>query len=348
MPRSAVLLLGIALLAMGVMGCTDEPAWQPPVTMLADHIPQPAHNQWQAQTVALGRMLFYDPILSSDSVISCASCHRQALAFTDGQVRSSAGKSGQLLPRHTPSLVNMAWMDGLFWDGGARNLESVSVGPIAHADEMALPLPEMVSRLQRHPRYPALFLKAFGTDSIQVAYVLRALAQFQRTLISDQSAYDRWVAQQPGATLGQEALKGMALFSQYCAGCHPPPFFTDHRYHHNGLDSIFPVTWEHPGQGRYRVTLLPEDLGRYKTPTLRNIAVTAPYMHDGRFQSLEEVMAHYRHGVKAHANTDERLIGSLDITPEGQQQLIAFLHTLTDSSFLEDRKFANPFQQDKK
>ncbi|MBX0333108.1 cytochrome-c peroxidase [Pontibacter sp. HSC-14F20] len=315
---------------------------------LAEAIPVPNHNPLTPEGIALGRMLFYDPGLSANGQVSCASCHQQDKAFSDGQALSKAGVSGKPLLRHAPTLVNLAWMDGMFWDGGAKNLEAVSMGPLTHADEMGQNLNSLLLYLRQHRHYPAQFEKAFDTDSITSPLVLRALAQFQRTLISANSRYDRYVRKEPGGKLSSLELQGMALFRRHCDSCHATDFFTDNRYHNNGLDSDFPEDHEQLAYGRGRITGIAQDIGRYKTPSLRNIALTAPYMHDGRFGTLQEVLQHYSSGIKSYATLAPQLQqnGSTGIalSLQEQQQLIAFLHTLTDSTFISNNAYGNPWE----
>jgi cytochrome c peroxidase len=294
-------------------------------------------------------MLFYDPSLSVNGKVSCATCHQQEKAFSDGITLTRAGVSGKPLLRHTPSLANLAWMQGLFWDGGAKNLESVSTGPLTHPDEMGQDLKAMVQKLQRHKLYPGLFRKAFGTDSVSSPLVLRALAQFQRTLISANSRYDRYVRKEPGGELTSLELEGMSLFRANCGSCHATDFFTDNSYHNNGLDNSFPAEHEELAYGRGRITRTPADRGKYKTPTLRNIALTAPYMHDGRFHTLEEVLDHYTSGVVESPSLAEQLrpgdrLG-IPLSPEQQQKIILFLHTLSDDAFRQNKALSDPFTE---
>ncbi|RDV14295.1 cytochrome-c peroxidase [Pontibacter diazotrophicus] len=313
---------------------------------LATGIPGPERNPLTREGVALGRMLFYDPMLSGNEKISCATCHQQEKAFSDGKVLTTAGVTGKPLLRHVPSLVNLAWMPGLFWDGGSKNLESVSFGPLTHPDEMGQSLKELTAKLQQHEKYPQLFRKAFGSDSVTTAAIGRALAQFQRTLISTNSRYDRYLRKEAGGELSEVELQGLALFRQHCSNCHATDFFTDNSYHNNGLDNTFSPDNEEQAFGRGRITQTAADRGKYKTPTLRNIALTAPYMHDGRFATLEEVLEHYRTGIVVSPTLAPELQQQdqpgIPISETDKQKLIAFLHTLTDKSFIHDKAFSRP------
>ncbi len=335
----------------GVVACSTEtetvvpPSVVPPY--FASDIPSPERNPLTAEGIELGRRLFYDPALSANGVISCASCHQQTIAFTDGEALSAKGVSGKPLLRHAPTLTNLAWHEnGLFWEGGATDLESLTFAPLTHPDEMAMDLEQLVEILKTRYDYPQRFQRAFGIDTIHVAFVARALAQFQRTLISDDSRYDRYRRNE--ATLAEPELRGMTVFQQKCASCHSSDFFTDHAFHNNGLNASFPDGFEGIFQGRFRITLDPTDMGKYKTPTLRNVMLTAPYMHDGRFATIEEVLQHYTNGMydsptlaPVFRQEDGQL--GLSLTQQEQQDLIAFLHTLTDSTFIQNPQFSNPF-----
>lgn len=350
----------IAILGFGLLlTACDKPASEAPAPQarrfspavpanLANAVPYPERNPFTVEGVELGRMLFYDPIVSANNQVSCASCHQQDKAFSDAEALSMAGVSGNALHRHAPALINVAWMNGLFWDGGAKDLESLAFGPITHPDEMGQDLKALTIKLQQHPKYPGLFRLAFGSDSITSASIARALAQFQRTLISANSRYDKYVRQEAGVSLSTPELQGLVLFQQHCASCHTSDFFTDQAYHNNGLDHEFSEEFEELAFGRGRITRQQQDIGKYKTPTLRNIALTAPYMHDGRFATLDDVLEHYRSGVMAAPSLAPELkqpngqLG-IPITKEEKEKIILFLNTLTDQDFVQNKAFSNPF-----
>jgi cytochrome c peroxidase len=307
---------------------------------LAASLPYPERNPPTKEGILLGRMLFYDPILSKNGKVSCATCHQPEKAFTDGRALTTAGVSGKPLLRHVPTLANVAWMQGLFWDGGAKDLESLAFGPLTHPDEMGKNLKELAQQLRQHNKYPALFQKAFGSDSITSAAIGRALAQFQRTIISGNSRYDKYVRKEVGGTLTEPELKGLVLFRQHCSSCHTSDFFTDNHYHNNGLDNTFSDANEALEFGRGRITQAPADIGKYKTPTLRNIALTTPYMHDGRFATLEQVLEHYTTGVTPSPTLAPELQtqGKLGIplTAAERESIMLFLNTLTDEAFVQN------------
>lgn len=306
-------------------------------------MPVPVHNPTTEEGVALGKKLFFDPKLSDNNQISCASCHIPSLSFSDGKALSSEGLSGKKLDRHVPQLINVAWSEGLFWDGGVRNLESVVFGPITHPDEMGKNLGQLVRELQKDAAYPALFSSAFGADSVQSALIARALAQYMRTLISADSRYDHFVREEPGGQLSRLEREGMELVKEKCAACHSfdagkNDFFTDFSYHNIGLDTSFSDKDERVLMGRFRITFDSTQIGAYKTPSLRNLAFTAPYMHDGRFQTLEEVLDHYSENVQATPYLDPLLKENTDtpgilLREHEKKAILAFLKTLGSPTF---------------
>lgn len=303
-------------------------------------------NPLTEEGIELGRRLFYDLRLSGNNRISCASCHRQELAFSDGLALSNKGFSGRPLLRHAPVLFNLAWAgQGLFWDGGAKNLESQAFGPLTSEDEMHQDLYELEAELKAVPDYVNRFKLVFKQE-IRSADVVKALSQFQRTLISANSRYDQYLRKE--AMLSLPELKGMNLYREKCSACHKGALFTDQAFHNNGLDATFGDEKEGIYQGHFRVSFDPADLGKFKTPSLRNVLLTAPYMHDGRFHTIEEVLEHYNSGIKASQTVDPILYqdhGAIGIplTETEKKELIAFLGTLTDESFITNKKQGNPF-----
>jgi cytochrome c peroxidase len=291
--------------------------------------------------IALGRALFYDPILSKNKNVSCQSCHIQSKAFTDGVDYPSNGSSRKKLNRNSPTLVNLAWSNYFFWDGGATDLESQAYMPLTHKDEMAIDLNELVARLNWDSYYRKSFKLAFSIDSISSPYIVRALAQFQRSIVSFDSKYDRY--KRGEVRLNEIELKGLNLFTEKrCASCHTPPLFHDNSFHNTGLDSGYADTMEGIFLGRYRITQLEKDRGKFKTPTLRNIILTGPYMHDGRFASLDDVLEHYSEGLKYSPTLDEKFIdkkgnAQIKISKKEGDAIISFLRCLTDSSLMETR-----------
>ena len=286
----------------------------------------------------LGRKLFYDLILSRDSTISCASCHQQFAGFSHLDHDRSHGIDGLFGIRNAPSLANLIWKDELMWDGGVNNIEVQPIAAITNPVEMDDNLANILGKLNRHPEYPALFKRAFGTDSITSQRMLKAMAQFMSLLNSSNAKYDRVKA--GTESFSQLEQDGYALFQAKCASCHAEPLFTDNSYRNNGLTPS-PVFND---SGRAHITGMPADRYKFKVPSLRNVEVSRPYMHDGRFLVLDQVLNHYNSGIQASATLDPLLTGGIPLTADEKTALIAFLKTLTDQSYLQDRRFADPFQ----
>jgi cytochrome c peroxidase len=319
----------------------EAPSYFPTVPLFPD-------NPLTKEGVALGRLLFYDTRLSGNNTLSCASCHHPEKAFSDGIALTAIGASGTALHRHAPALINMAWANnGLFWDGGSTNLESQAFGPLTAGDEMHQDLVTLVDELNQVPDYVNRFSFVFK-DDIKVNYIIMALAQFERTLVSAGSKYDAYLQHKQGIQLSWQEQQGLQIVEQKCAGCHEGALFTDNDYHNNGIDSDFRnAELEGIYKGRARITYNDADLGKFKTPTLRNVMVTAPYMHDGRFATIEAVLDHYAHSVKDSPTLDSLLQingqeKGIKLTEEEKQAVIAFLNTLTDNNFLTNPDFDKP------
>ncbi len=347
--------IGIFFLVLNFYSCSEkkEPLPQSEnfvveVPSNFDALPTTESNAFSKDKIELGRMLFYDPILSGNNQISCATCHDQSIAFTDGDALTRKGISGNQLLRHTPALINLAWMRGLFWEGGAKNLESLSLAPLGHPDEMDQDIVELVEELNQHAVYPSLFNNAFGTTEIELIQILQALAQFQRILISSDSRYDKYIRNEEEGFMNSQELDGLSLYEEHCSSCHSGFLFTDNSFHNNGIDSAWnDLTHEYIFTGRFRITFDSSDLGKYKTPTLRNIALTAPYMHDGRFKNLMEVLDHYSGNVLLSQSLDENFIREdgfigIPLTEIEKQNIISFLHTLTDEEFIVKQELSPP------
>lgn len=293
----------------------------PPPLGLDLFVPIPAENQPTAAGVRLGERLFFDRLLSADQTLNCASCHRPDHAFADVSA-TSQGVFGRRTKRNAPSLWNAAYGKFFFWDGRIQTLEQQVVQPIINPNEMGLPLEELVDRLREHPEYPEMFQAAFGGEPTQ-DHVARALASYVRTLRSGNSPADRYTlgdsnALHAGARAGFKLFQGKAR----CTECHIGPLLTDERFHNTG------VGWGGDDLGQFGVTGKVEDRGRFNTPSLRNVALTAPYMHDGSLPTLEEVIEFYDGGGKANPNQDPD-IRPLRLTTEEKKALAAFLRSLT-------------------
>ncbi|MCB0568340.1 MAG: hypothetical protein KDC66_01180 [Phaeodactylibacter sp.] len=350
----------IVFLAAAVVACTPEGA-EPALPQSDYALEEPEHFQRLALPednplaiagVELGRRLFYDPILSADSSLSCSSCHLQERAFTDGRAIAVgfAQRAGQ---RNSPTLANSAYLyKGLFWDGRAHTLEEQALQPVETPHELGHSWAAAERALRRHPLYPALFTEAFGiTDTSELSRELaaRAIAQFERTLISANARYDKVFLGKAKFTPSEK--RGRDIFfdttedlpSGECSHCHTPPLFTDESYVNNGLDRADELE-DFTDTGRGDATHQRFDNGRFRVPTLRNIALTAPYMHDGRFNTLEEVIEHYNSGGHYSENVDPK-IKKLHLSERDKKDLLNFLLTLTDSTFVHNAAYANPFLQ---
>jgi cytochrome c peroxidase len=314
----------------------------------------PADNPLTNEGVALGRQLFYEKALSLNNTVACASCHKQELAFSDG-LAHSVGVNGTTTLRSSMSLANLAWEPKLTWDGAATGLENQSRIPIENPLEMHQSLSAGVAKLQATDKYPALFRKAFGSSTITEANVQKALAQFERTMVSGNSRYDQFRRGNATALTDHEQ-QGLVLFTEHpypgqrirggnCKDCHDGDLQTDRMFRNNGLDATL------TDLGLGGLTGQPTDNGKFRVPSLRNIALTAPYMHDGRFTTLEQVVDHYDQHVKRNSpNVDALLLNAsntsggttLDLTASEKAKIVAFLRTLTDSTFIKDPRFAKP------
>ena len=325
-----------ALILLGLVACGKDagvpPTLPPAPTPYELSVPAgfpapeiPPDNPLTVEGVALGKQLFADPILSVDSTIACTSCHLPAHAFSDPRPFSQG--VGGTTSRHSMPLFNALWSRSFFWDGRAASLEDQALEVVQTSAEMGEDWDRVVAKLERHPEYPALFARAFGDAPINRQRVVQAIAQFERTLIAADSKYDRWLAGQAAFTPAEE--RGFLLFHTEagdCFHCHVAPLFTNNEFHNNGLDL------DPPDEGLAALTGKRLDRGKFKTPTLRNIEYTAPYMHDGRFQTLEEVVEHYDSGFHRTALTDPLLLvrPNLDLNPADKRALVAFLKTLSD------------------
>jgi cytochrome c peroxidase len=310
----------------------------------------PSDNPVTDHGATLGRVLFYDTRLSANNTTACGSCHLQARSFAHTD-RFNKGFEGKLLDRNAMSLVNLRYYPRgrFFWDERARSLEVQTLIPIQSKTEMGHDLNRLLEVLAADSRYPELFEKAFGDRRITKRGMSRALAQFLRSMVSHQSKYDEGRAKASSrndsfANFTREENRGKQTFMRACATCHLPRGQDAHfimlRPLNNGLDAS--TTKNDGGVGD--ITLNAGDVGHFKSPSLRNVELTAPYMHDGRFKTLEEVADHYSRNVKAHPNVDRRVLRRRNFRESERAALVAFLKTLTDRKFVTDPKFSDPFQ----
>jgi cytochrome c peroxidase len=313
----------------------------------------PADNPLTVQGVQLGRMLFYEKMLSKDGSQACADCHRQLDGFSD-TTRFSIGVEMMPGKRQAMPVFNMAWHSNeFFWDGRAHLLRDQALKPIQDPLEMNETLENVVAKLSDTETYRDQFTRAFGSDEITSEKMALAMEQFMLSIVSYDAKYDRYLAGVVELTESEE--RGRLLFeTEYnpffpdqsgadCAHCHGGANFENDQYMNNGLDTDAEIA----DMGRETVTEDPADRAKFKVPSLRNVAVTPPYMHDGRFQTLEQVVNHYNEGIRESATTDVTLLNTKDtglfLTDQDKEDLINFLKTLTDDTFLNNEEYKSPF-----
>ena len=357
--------MAIFFVSLLLIGCKPDEADTHVTTPYVFNIPAgypqpiyPTDNVATEEGVKLGRHLFYDRRLSETNVMSCATCHKQEFAFSD-PLRFSFGIFGDMGTRNSMALVNLAFSPNqhFFWDGRAQTLEIQVFEPVTNPIEMASSWHTVVNKLKAVPAYKQLFKDAFGSEEIDSVRISKALSQFMRTMVSFNSPFDKWARGE--GTLTPQQINGLNLMQSLtkgdCFHCHNSEDRLFSRYGHtnNGLDEQ--AAWSDPNFdfGLYRVTGNPADRAKFKVPTLRNIMLTAPYMHDGRFATMEDVLVgHYLTGGKVSETIDPLMEFSpvvmpnnpgLNLTPQDIQDIIAFLHTLTDMEFVNDQQFSNPW-----
>jgi cytochrome c peroxidase len=288
----------------------------------------PDDNLMDTAKIALGKEFFFDKRLSLDESISCAVCHKPGLAFTDGLAKSN-GILGRKSARNSPTLLNAAFLPKVMFDGEIPTLEMQAIVPIQDHNEMGMNIKDLLVRLKAVPEYQAAAQRIFKRD--MDAWVLtRSLAAYQRSLISDNSPFDQYYYGKNNYAMNASAKRGWKIFSEklYCTQCHPAPYFTTFKVENNGLYENY------PDNGRFRINNDSTEMGKFKIPTLRNIQITDPYMHDGSIESLSEVVDHYAAGGKKHKNKSQ-IIQPFTLTKREKKDLIEFLYSLTDMSFIE-------------
>lgn len=351
----AIVLIPIILLVVGYKDISAPRPYPFPALAAFPRMPVAAANPVTIEGAELGRYLFYDTILSRGRNMSCASCHKQAYAFSDAPNQFSTGNNRVKQTRNTPALFNLAWYPALFWDGRAASIEEQALHPVSDHNEMNLLWPDAVRRVAASPLYIQMFTQAFGNVPIDSTLIARAIGQFERTLLSYRSKYDQ--LESGKAVLTKEEADGFVLVNDMtkgdCLHCHTTDadaLGTTMKYSNNGLDEIADVA-KYKDKGRGGITKNTAENGWFKIPSLRNVAITAPYMHDGRFKTLEAVLEFYSSGVKHAINVDSKMgfahQGGNKLTKEEQKKIIAFLRTMTDAAFITDPAFSNPFAKRK-
>jgi cytochrome c peroxidase len=285
-----------------------------------DSIPFPKDNPYTPEKAALGKMLFFDTRLSRDKNLSCASCHNPSFGW-EVPFATAIGAGGKPLPRHAPTALNQAWSKNLFWDGRAPTLEAQAKGPIEAAGEMDLPMATAVTRLKEVQGYVAAFAKAFPNEGLREDTILKAIATFERTIVTGDTPFDRWV-RGDGKAMSAEAKRGFALFTgkANCAACHTGWNFTDDKFHDIGLPT--------EDKGRMEITKAPGDQHAFKTPGLREIAARAPFMHHGQVATLEGVVSHYVTGGQQRP-TLSPLVKPVALNAQEIQDVVAFMRSLS-------------------
>jgi cytochrome c peroxidase len=356
-----ILFVILSLVVLFVSSCRKDPKITPADTspysfdypeIISEYLPPiqtPSTNLMTNEGVELGRKLFYDERLSANNTQSCGSCHLQSASFSDTS-SFSLGIDGVAGNRNSMPLINLGWMNSFFWDGRAAGMENQVYQPVTNPIEMHSTWPDVAAKLQQDALYPALFLQIFGTNLIDSVLVSKAISQFMRTLISGNAPFDKYLMTGSSgwnAVDEQMAYEGFTIFMDEskgdCFHCHGDsynPLWTDNSFHNNGLDITF------TDNGRGAITGNTYDNGKFKTPTLRNLVFTAPYMHDGRFTTLQQVINHYSQGLQNSATIDPLMkhigTGGSQMNPGDKSKLLMFLISLSDSSFVSDPKFSDP------
>lgn len=289
----------------------------------------------------LGRSLFYDPILSRDSSISCAFCHQRFAAFAHIDHSLAHGINGLIGKRNVPALQNLVWQNSFMADGGVNHLDVQPIAPITNKLEMDESLANVIVKLQRNAEYKSMFVNAYGDSAVTSERLLKSLSQFLCMMTTTDSKYDKY--RRGEVELTENELSGLKLFRSRCENCHKEPLFTDNSFRNIGLKPDTALK----DSGRAVITGQASDYMKFKVPSLRNVEMTYPYMHDGRFRTLQQVMEHYSNGNFFTSNIDSSITRNVGMTSEQKNDLIAFLKTLTDKTFLYDRRFADPFYRPK-
>lgn len=338
---------------MGFISYKPKPYQYPQINFFPI-IPISEDNPLTYEGIELGRFLFYDSILSKNYDMNCASCHKQKYAFSNGPIQFSEGNNGKLTSRNAPALFNLPWQKSFFWDGRAKTIEELVFHPVRDSNEMNLSWNEAEKRLNNSKFYKNKFKKAFQTDKIDSTLITKAIGQFLRTLLSYNSKFDRVINGKEFLT--KEEYKGFEIVNTMsmgdCLHCHTSDsdmLGSTYQFSNNGIDSVSNYL-DYKDYGLANVTHQIEDYGKFKIPSIRNLAFTAPYMHDGRFKTLKEVIDFYSEGVHKTINIDSKMTRAkqkgVKLTEDEKEYVIAFLKTLSDSSFVTNPNFSNPFYKE--
>jgi cytochrome c peroxidase len=334
-----ILLFSIVVLFTFIFNSTPGPKPTPIKLIYPKSWPKPptnifANNPLTEEGFQLGKKLFYDGLLSKDGYTSCASCHQPFAAFCTYEHDFSHGYNNGFTTRNAPGLFNLAWMNNLHWDGGINHLEVQPLAPITDTNQMAETIQNILLKLKKDVGYSKMFTNAFGTPGITSQRLLKAIAQFSGSLISANSKYDKVQNGTDSFTVPEQ--RGYTFFKAHCNTCHIEPLFTNNSFKNNGL-AINSFTKD---VGRMGITGDRNDSLKFKVPSLRNVALTYPYMHDGRFFSLPQAIEHYANGILPQPTLDSALQKKIAFTNNDKANLIYFLRTLTDSSFCKNPRYA--------
>lgn len=326
--------------------CSVDPKIEQPLPsagireIIPEGWPQPYYtfstNPLSEAGFVLGRALFYETQLSIDNSVSCGSCHQIDAAFANADHKLSHGIYDRIGTRNSPALFNLTWHSSFMHDGGINHIENQPPAPITNTVEMGEELSTVVQKLQNSARYRQLFKDAFGDDSVTTQRLFRAITQFQGLIYSFSSKYDDYKRGKTAFTAAE--LRGYNTFLAKCNACHSEPLFSDFAFRNNGL----PVDPSLNDKGRAMIEDLPGNYYKFKTPSLRNIALTGPYMHDGRFNTLEKCLDHYESDISNFTNLDPLLQNGIALSDEERSDLLAFLNTLTDYKLISDPRFKDP------
>lgn len=334
------IIVGTIIIAQA---CRPDPSFEPKVEAPFEFVvpqgwPAPfynySNNQLSKEGFELGKKLFYDTRLSKDNTISCGSCHQQFSAFAQIDHPVSHGVNDLLGNRNSPALFNLNWHTSFFWDGGVNHIENQPIAPIQNPVEMAETMSNVVSKLQVDVIYRSMFKKAFGDENVTSQRIAKAFAQFMGMMVSSNAKYDKYKRGESGGAFSQQESDGYEVFKKNCSSCHREPLFTDFSYRNNGL----PPTSVNDS-GRAHITLATVDLYKFKIPSLRNLKYTWPYMHDGRFNTIDQVLNHYESGILQSPTLDTILSAGITLTAKQRDDLKAFLNTLNDEEFVTNTMF---------
>lgn len=339
------IVIAFIFILSGWMQTDPKPKTHPLKFVVPAGWPQPVYdfknNPPTQEGFELGRKLFYDGRLSKDGNFPCASCHQQFAAFANYDHSLSHGFNNSFTNRNAPPLFNLAWQKKLMWDGGINHLDVQPLKPITDSNEMAETIAGVLQKLRSDADYKKMFAAAFGDTAITTQRFTKALSQFIVMMVSAGSKYDNVMSGKDSFNLPQRL--GYEIFQRKCVSCHTEPMFTDYTYRNIGM----PADNYLKDAGRMNVTRLAADSLKFRVPTLRNVQVTAPYGHDGRFTYLLNLFDHFRSGVAQSATTDSLLLHGIPLIDFEIGQLKAFLYTLTDTAFLHDKRFAPPGFEDR-